>query len=146
MFESITLVRSGAHVADIKVSGQGVAPWWEDDAPTVADGRERYWLFLMLRSSAVDTQTLEPIRRELSGHGQNYKGGLAAQIDAPTNVTGVGHGASPFFGAGALSLSRRARFAHPKQVEGGSAGVFNRLQSGWTPPRSPTPESPARLS
>jgi site-specific DNA recombinase len=72
MFESITLARSGTWP---NLSGQGVEPWWEDDVPTVTDGRERYWLFLMLRSWAVDTHTLEPIRREL-------------QTDAPTKVTG----------------------------------------------------------
>jgi DNA invertase Pin-like site-specific DNA recombinase len=58
MFESVRLVPSGKlPLGDL---GAGFIPF-DDEVPAVTDGHERYWLLLMLRWSAVDRDTFEPV-------------------------------------------------------------------------------------
>jgi hypothetical protein len=61
LFEGVYLVRAGEGVGSIaeRVGDRGVIPW-HDDVPAGEDGEERYWLLLVLRSSAIDAETLRP--------------------------------------------------------------------------------------
>jgi site-specific DNA recombinase len=61
LFEAVHLVRSGEGVVEVaRRMGEGFIPW-HDSVPTLADGKQGYWLLLELRASAVDAETLRPM-------------------------------------------------------------------------------------
>jgi len=68
MFEAVHLVGSDEGVAAVQQRmGAGLIPW-HHDPPTLADGKQGYWLLLELRGAAVG-EDLKPVRPELSVAG-----------------------------------------------------------------------------
>jgi len=59
LFAEVQLVRSGEFPQG-DIADDGMIPW-HHDVPALSDCEDRYWLLLVLRSAAVDAETLRPM-------------------------------------------------------------------------------------
>lgn len=76
LFQEVQLVLGGEYPEAI---ADGVIPW-HDNVPAVADGDDRYWLLLVLRTAAVDDGTLKPIGQAMPVPAwQSYPEGFLAR-------------------------------------------------------------------